>query len=391
MSRKKNTINIPVIKHGKDICRLIFQKAEDCKYDIKLEFRGNPYQVCTYRLFSLSPIIWNVEHPQRVNMSYHHGAHEYPVLIHLKDEEKGGKEKYRTLPATRIQAPNTNQLFPIPLLKMEIPDWIASRAPEYKEKPYHHKLQVDAANVIEIYMASDKFDVNRYFSNAYGTLLIPQMVLSMEYFATCSVVSDYSKNEHFMPGGEPAERFRCLGGIPGMQLFVVMYDVPDFDNAWKNIHVTFIENELSEEILLCTKVSYPEVNLVENEYDCIFLGGPTLDQLRPPAGPLSKIPVMCNTTVQRSLKAKDISEEERNHLEMLAGRARMTLYKEMKSFEEKLEIQKQEYLRKARAFLEGVEFLRATGGRGNCRGTSLTICTFLWFGAGLHAADGYSK
>ena len=59
MSKRKNKISVPITRQGKDISRVIFQIAEDGKYDIKFEFMGNPYQVHSYRLFSLSPITWN--------------------------------------------------------------------------------------------------------------------------------------------------------------------------------------------------------------------------------------------------------------------------------------------------------------------------------------------
>ena len=358
MSKNKNEISVPIVKQGKDICRVIFRQAEDGKYDIKFEFRGNPYEVYTYRLFSLSPIIWNVDAPQHVNMSYHHGANDYPVLIHLKDETKAGREMYRTLPITRIQAPNTNQLFPIPLFKMEIPQKVVDCAPIYREKSYHHKLDLDDVNVIEIFMASEEFDINKYVDNAYGRLMMIQWVLSFEYFATGSVISDYSKSSHFIPHGEPAERFRGMCDISGMQLFVVMYKVPLFDQHWNNLHITFIENELSEEMLLCTKIAYPEPNPFSQEYSSIFLGGPSLEQLRPPAGPLRRIPVMSDTAVLSVLDSKDLSAEEKQKLEHAAGNARAKLYGEMKHFEEVLNQQKQEYAKKASDFLDGLKQLK---------------------------------
>ena len=78
-------------------------------------------------------------------------------------------------------------------------------------------------------MASDEFDIRNFFENAYSHLMISQLMLSFEYFATGSVLSDYSKNEFFMFSGEPMERFHNMGGIQGMQLFVVKYYVPPFD------------------------------------------------------------------------------------------------------------------------------------------------------------------
>lgn len=49
---KQNKISVPITRYGKDICRVIFQRNADGKYDIKFEFMGNSYQVNSYRLFS---------------------------------------------------------------------------------------------------------------------------------------------------------------------------------------------------------------------------------------------------------------------------------------------------------------------------------------------------
>lgn len=355
----KNHISIPVVKQGKDICRLIFQKAEDGKFDIKLEFRGNPYQICTYRLFAFQPIVWNVENPQNVNMSYHHGVNGKPITIHLKDETKQGKEKYRSLPITQILPPNTNQLFPIPLFKLEIPDSLVRNAPEYKAKSYHYVLDAGKANVLEIYMAAENFSMDTYTDDAYATLLLPQIALSMEYFATNTVISDYQKSAHFIPGGEPEVRFMSIGGMPGMKLFVDTYTVLEWNELWNQLHVTFIENGLAEEILFCTKVQYPKMNLRPDVYDNIYLGGATLEQLKPPDGPLSKLPAMCNTTILRTLSSSDLSRDKKEELENRASDARGRLYREMYLFEKNLEKQKVYYLTKAEKFMSALETLQA--------------------------------
>ena len=64
MSKKnKNKISIPIIKNGKDICRLIFTKDENMQgcYDLKINLQKNPYEVWTYRLFARYPIIWDCQ------------------------------------------------------------------------------------------------------------------------------------------------------------------------------------------------------------------------------------------------------------------------------------------------------------------------------------------
>ena len=78
-------------------------------------------------------------------------------------------------------------------------------------------------------MASDEFDIRNFFENAYSHLMISQLMLSFEYFATGSVLSDYSKNEFFMFSGELMERFHNMGRYTRNVAFVVKYYVPPFD------------------------------------------------------------------------------------------------------------------------------------------------------------------
>ena len=122
MSKKKD-IYVPIVKDDKDICRLIFQKKDYGRYDIKLEFLNNSYKVQTYKLFDTTPIVYDVENPENVNISYHHGLDDQPIVIHLKKNKVSeGENRYTTLPATKIQPPNNMQKFPVPLLKIEIPN-----------------------------------------------------------------------------------------------------------------------------------------------------------------------------------------------------------------------------------------------------------------------------
>lgn len=90
---RKNKINIPIVKNGKDICRLLFTRDENMPgfYDLKINFRKNLFEVWSYRLFA-----------------------RCPIMIHLKDETMCGTDAYRTLPVKNILAPGTDSMFPLP-------------------------------------------------------------------------------------------------------------------------------------------------------------------------------------------------------------------------------------------------------------------------------------
>lgn len=43
MSKHDSRIFVPIVKDGKDICRLIFIKADEGRFDLKLDFLGNSF------------------------------------------------------------------------------------------------------------------------------------------------------------------------------------------------------------------------------------------------------------------------------------------------------------------------------------------------------------
>lgn len=349
---KKKDIYIPVIKDGKDICRLIFMKANDGKYDLKIEFLNNAFGVQTYRLFSYRPIVWDVENLEKVNISYHHGANNYPVMIHLKRKEpENGVKTYTTLPPTRIQAPNINQMFPIPLLKLEIPQSVVEGAKEYTPKSYHHAIDIEDSNVLELYMSAED---NSLIENIekYPKLSFVQTAMSMEYFATNSVVSDYQKNPNFVPKGKERLAMMVIKELQGMDIGVNIFPDPDLDRREKALKITFIENELAEEILLSTILRYPKVNLQPGVYDYTLMGGANLKQLQPDNLLLLK-PALCpESAASYQLKSNTLTSGEKEKLKLRAMQAQNKLYGEMIAFDKRLNAEKEELMEKALEFME---------------------------------------
>lgn len=97
-------------------------------YDLKINFQKNLFEVWSYRLFARCPIVWHIDDTENISMSYHHGAGERPIMIHLKNEMMRGADAYRTLPVKNILAPGTDSMFPLPLCKLEIPDNVVNQA-----------------------------------------------------------------------------------------------------------------------------------------------------------------------------------------------------------------------------------------------------------------------
>lgn len=321
-----NKISFPVVKDSKDICRIIFQKSEFGKYDIKLEFLDNPYQISIYKLFNKNPEIINVEDFKTTNISYHSGSKDRQVIIHLKNTANTN-EKYCTLPMYRIQAPNVNQKIPVPLFRIEVPKNVINNSRNYKSKKYHHVLDVENDNTFEFYIASSDFSFESYDQGYLSEILFPQLVLSIEFFATNTVVSDKYKYKYYLPKHGAEKRHECFMGINGMKLLVGRYNNLELDIDCLN--VTFLENELSTEILYNASISYPNVEK-NGEYPCVYVGGSELKKLNTNLIRYCNYKIANNTAVSKILRSKNVNPQLKLILAKKASVYRQRLVKELK-------------------------------------------------------------
>ena len=86
----------------------------------------------------------------------------------------------------------------------------------------------------------------------------------------------------------------------------------------------------------------------------LFYGGASLDELKPPAGPLSMLPVLPESCVEWDLKRNIISLEERKRLEERAGLARVNIYRELRAHEKFIREKGEYYRKKAYEFREAL-------------------------------------
>lgn len=335
----KKDVSIPVVKSNKDICRLIFQSQENGKFDIKIDFLKNEYKVQLYRLFAERPIIWDVDNSENVNISYHHGAAPWPVLIHLKRYPAAeGQDVYTTLCEHRLQPPNTNQKFPIPLLKLEIPQGIIDHAKDYKRKKYHHVLDILNSNVLEIYMASKEFSFEDY-STKYGCVMGIQTMMSIDFFASNTVLSDYQKMGNMIPHGKVEPRMRWITNIEGMQLFAIMYPDPNVDKL-KKIAITFIENEFAEDVLLWSRIFYPDNRLTRGQSSFTIMSGANTEEFKRFRAPFLNPSLNPHSVASKILKQNNLSKKEKEELRTLAIQSGFRLQHQYKLFEKKVEKEK---------------------------------------------------
>jgi hypothetical protein len=348
--------SIAVVVNNQDICRLILKKPVDGKYELKISFLKNEFDVNAYRLFANRPIHWKVDEPERLDISYHKGENNKPLTIHLKKREPlKGELQYQSLPLTRIQAPNINQLFPIPLMKIEVPT--LKEPIKYKTKKYHKLLEINDCNVIEFFMVNVTFDFDKYI-NKYPDIHFAQFTLSMEIFATNTVISDYQKSGNLLPKGEPAQRVTAFQYLDDVKIIAIHYPDPNLNSRLDRINVTFIENELAEEILLMLKIVFSnevksEIPKLVNDY--ILLGGSNLSDLDLPVAPLLSPSIGTHTIAATVLNRDNLSDAEKEIFYKRALRARIKLRDELKEYEKHFTALKTNLEKKCVEFVQVLE------------------------------------
>lgn len=335
-------VKIPIVKNGKDICRLIFTpKTEEGEgvYDIKFDFKGqNPkskvFKVQTYRLFSHRPVVWDINESNS-DISYHCTKGDKPTKVHIKNKEI---DEYTTLPLKKLKPPNVNQMFPLPIFKIEIPQNVVEQSKLYKRKKIHNPIELENSNVIEFYMLpKGKFSQN--YMEKYEEVFKLYFMLSFEFFSSNTPLSDYQKGDSIFLYKNSEIKGMVKSDLEGMDLYVNSFYDPRVNNKEKII-ITFIENELCEAVLL---------NALHHEKkDSEFYGGSNLYRLK------SQLLLDENTPVEdsiagRLLKMNTICEEDKLLIKQNAIQEMKQLKNELENHE--LTINNEEKLLKNSASL----------------------------------------
>ena len=273
------TISVPIVKDGKDICRLIFTRFDDGLFDVKIDPLRKPFHVQAYSMLDRRPREIYAEEISGYashDMSYHHGAKRKQITIHIKNRHpKEGEPRYKSLPLSNILPPSGGNDFPLPLLKIEIPSCVVEASKEYKEKKYHHKVDIHNSNVVEIYMTNERYRENvKRFARIWGIYF----GMSLEYFCTNTIISGAQKAHSYIPH-EPEIRSATSIGLNGMELMVNFYPEPQLDLHRKAMFYSFIENKFAEDILLNTILVYPQAG-ADGTFPRFYAGGCTLKDLQ---------------------------------------------------------------------------------------------------------------
>lgn len=271
-------IKIPITKDGKDICRIIFTQFDDGLFDVKIDPLKKLFRVQAYSLFDRRPReIFPAEADGYAthDISYHHGAEQKPIVIHIKNRQAKEELRYTSLPLRNILPPSVKNDFPLPLLKLEIPSEVVNASTSYRKKSYHHTLDIANSNVVEIYMANGRYAENM---ERYARIWETYFGLSFEYFCTNTILSGMQKAHTYIPG-EPEARGAVLNKLDGMSLLINFYPEPQLDLHRNAMYFTFIENGYAEDILLNTILVFSPSD-AEGLFPNICMGGSTLRDLR---------------------------------------------------------------------------------------------------------------
>lgn len=244
---------VAIIKNGKDIGRIIpFNMDSSRDYEFKISFLKNDYELNMYPFLSKAPEKFKLDDMTQWEISYHRALGLKPPIIHLK--EKKNNPQYKPLPLQRLVEPTVHTEFPIPFMKLEIPQ--NSAEGNYKQNSKEHaEFDMEDCNVAEFYLTNIKFNGER-FMNKWPALSLNQMLLSFEFFATNSLLTDDYKFKYFMPtDGQQAHLASKEFAVNNDMKFVVnMYRNPELTSD--KIKVTFIENEFAEALLGLSSVGY---------------------------------------------------------------------------------------------------------------------------------------
>lgn len=309
MTRNKKP-KIAIVVDGIDICRIIPFNSDIGKYELKIDFLENEFEISLFKLFCKEPIKFELEDSPQREITYHKGTNEKPIIIHLKHKEDQTNERYIPLPLKKIIAPNVNNIFPLPILKLEIPSKINGK--KYKHKPNHRVIELEDCNVLEVFMAHSDFDFDKVM-NKLPTVFTAFLVLSFEIYATNSVTTGRQKYNNFFPEDKPKTVFSQYNLFNDMQLLGIYYFDKLLDEKLSKIKVTFIENELSEAILGMMQVRYPPSSQ-NGMFDYIYFGGASLKNVEQSNIPVDRSQLSSKNVIEDSLRFNLLTEDEKERI-----------------------------------------------------------------------------
>lgn len=342
MSNKfKTTYSIK--KNNVDICKIIFTKAKDIegKFDIKIGFYDEKYRIKVHKLFRYHNENVIRDELQDKQISYHYGR-SGTVKVQLRNIKK---DELSDAIVFNLVPPNDYSLFPIPLFKIEVNS-------NYKEplsiinsnRKRHEGIIIDLGknNVAEIYMSSPN-DLNEMTFEKYEYGHILESLVPIEYFASNGGHVGFEKNR-FYYDEDGSHLITKEIQATDLNLIFDSYYNPNLDRKPIEPCITFIENELYEEILLNTYLQY---NVLPN-------GGHNGGYM---ASSKHLLDINSKKLVKDTISEriwKNLDDKEKKEFYKRAIDSRRILYNKLTLFEKECEKIKVEILKRIGVFLDAI-------------------------------------
>lgn len=273
--------SIAIIKNGYDICRVIPNDPKNGKYNLKISLLGKPFDIEVYKQFAVRATRIELDYQESIEISYHIGDKNYPVLIHLKKKGKNGEIQYTKLPLDHIKAPNVNSEYPMPLFRLVLPNQsiIEQDYSRYSPKPKKHRvLDIEDSNVVEFWMTGTSFNSEK-FMHQDSEWDFAQMMMPIEFFAANMAYLETPKFSFFI-SSEARQCGTQFDFNQDVSIISYYYAIPEkyirFEK--RKCIIAFIENDLSDDILLNSVIS--KQDLIDGEYQNLYIGLPTTYSLK---------------------------------------------------------------------------------------------------------------
>lgn len=190
--------------------------------------------------------------------------------------------------------------------------------------------------------------------------MLPLQMLSIEFFASNTVLSDYQKMNNFLPKGHDCKTVGVELPMPnGLRLYASFYRDEKRAEFLERIMVTFIENEFAEDIMMLCHMEGEREILNPKMYASIRCGGCTLEQLRP-KNMLFSEPFFPwhGSAAAMCLREDNLKEKDRRILLDKSKAAMDRLFRVSKQHDRQMRVKRNELLEKSKEFLDMLELAR---------------------------------
>lgn len=343
MSNKGKT-RYNIKKNDIDICKIIFTKAKDIegRFDIKISFYNEEYKIKVHQLFRYRNEKINIKDIANKEISYHYGRYDNFVKIQLKNIKE--KEPYEEI-VYNLVPPNNYSVFPIPIFKLEVNSNYTEPLKILKSNSKHNGIDIDLEdnNTVEFFMINSSLSLlasmDKY-EPAYKLL----SYAPIEYYASNGGHIGFEKH-HYYFGNDMTHTIKRELQAKDLNIIIDSYYNPTYDKKELLPCITFIENELFEEIILNTTIDPIIKNWNKRVSGYIASGISSLN--------LKKDDTLVVDTIGERL-CRRLEGAEKAKLFKKSLNARYTLYNRLLKFNDEIEKTKEQLRLKINKFIYAI-------------------------------------